>query len=66
MAADGILKIEELCKRVHIPEKLTAYHVSKEDVPKMTDSAMSIHRLMKNNLQELTREEIMTIYYKLL
>ena len=66
MAEEGIQKIEELCKRVQIPEKLTAYKVTKDDVPIMADSAMTIQRLLKNNLHELTRQEIMDIYYKLL
>jgi alcohol dehydrogenase class IV len=66
MATEAIHKIEELCKRVQIPEKLTAYKVTKDDVPIMADSAMTIQRLLKNNLHELTRQEIIDIYYKLL
>ena len=57
--------IRQLCKNVEIPSTLTEFNVSKEDIPDLTKSAISVQRLLKNNLRNLSREEIFDIYYNL-
>lgn len=57
--------IKELCKNVEIPATLTEFNVRKEAVPDLTKSAMSVQRLLKNNLRDLSREDIFDIYYNL-
>lgn len=64
-ARKGIEKIAQLCKNVGIPEKLSEFNVPQEDVPKLADSAYSVQRLLKNNLHEMTKKDIVGIYMKL-
>lgn len=64
-ALEGIKRIKDLCKRVHVPLKLSDFNISKEDVPSIAKSALTVQRLLKNNLRELSINDIEKIYYKL-
>ena len=64
-ATAGIRRIEELCRKVGIPSKLAEFNVPADAVPSMAKSAMTIQRLLKNNLRELTVTEVEQLYYKL-
>jgi len=61
----GIKKITDLCTNVGIPEKLTDFNVSKDQVPYLAKSALTVQRLLKNNLREVTENDAIDIYNKL-
>jgi len=65
-ARDCIAFISRLCTRVGIPGNLTGYNIGKEDVPGLTNAAMKVQRLLKNNLRELTELEVSEIYTALI
>ncbi len=64
-ALQGIKKIAKLCANVGIPQKLTYFNVSKEQVPSLAKSALTVQRLLKNNLREVTEKDAVDIYCKL-
>ena len=67
MASEGIRVIEKLVQQLGIKSKLSAYNsnITKNDIPLMVESAMSVSRLLKNNVRQLTAEDMQTIYHKL-
>lgn len=66
IALAGIEHIEALSKACNIPQKLTDIGVSENDIPELADIAMKVTRLLKNNPREVTREDAIEIYKKLL
>jgi alcohol dehydrogenase class IV len=64
-AKEGISMISELCRKVGIPEEIREFNVPARAVPSLARSAMNVQRLLRNNLRELSQEEIEQIYYKL-
>ena len=60
-----IENISRLCRKINIPEKLTVFKVPVESVSQLSDSALTVRRLLKNNLHDLSKNEIQDIYYKL-
>ena len=64
-ATEGIRRIGELCKSIGIPEKLTEFNVPVDHVSSLAKSALSVQRLLKNNLREITQKDAEFIYYKL-
>ncbi|ARN56730.1 iron-containing alcohol dehydrogenase [Sedimentisphaera salicampi] len=62
----GIERVREICRRCKIPDSLSQYGIAKSDVPAMAKSAMSVTRLLKNNVRELTQEDAEKIYQHLL
>ena len=65
VAKKGIEKISELCRNVGIPETLVGFNLSRENVPSLAKSAISVQRLLKNNLREVSEKDAAEIYYKL-
>lgn len=65
-AQECINFIDQICRSVGIPNSLKTYNISREDVPGLTASAMKVQRLLRNNLHDLTGEEISEIYTDLL
>jgi len=65
-ARDCIAFIRRLCSRVGIPGNLSGYNIGKEDVPDLTKAAMKVQRLLKNNLRDLTEQEISQVYLALI
>lgn len=65
-ARDCIAFISRLCSRIGIPGNLSGYNIGKEDVPGLTKAALKVQRLLKNNLRELTEQEISEVYYALI
>ena len=66
IAMAGITKIENLSRACNIPQRLTEIGVSEADLPELADIAMKITRLLKNNPREVSREDAIAIYRKLL
>lgn len=64
-AREGIRRIGDLCRKVGIPPGIREFNVPANAVPSLARSAMKVQRLLKNNLRELSREEIEQIYYRL-
>jgi alcohol dehydrogenase class IV len=64
-AREGIRKIGELCRNLGIPDSLETFHVPADAVPSLARSAMTIQRLLKNNLRDLSQTEVEQVYYKL-
>jgi alcohol dehydrogenase class IV len=62
----GLRRITSFCRKLNIPEKLTSYGISIDDVEKMAESAYSVQRLLKNNPYHLDKSGIIDIYNKLL
>jgi alcohol dehydrogenase class IV len=65
LAKQAIDSISQLCQRIGIPPSLGEFHVTRDDVPRMTKAALSVKRLLKNNLRELTEKEVAGVYYQL-
>jgi alcohol dehydrogenase len=65
LAIQVIERIDHLCRRIGIPRSLTEYHVGSDDVPGMTRAALSVKRLLKNNLRELNEKDVAGVYYQL-
>jgi alcohol dehydrogenase class IV len=65
LAIEAIERIAQLCRSIGIPQSLTEYHVGIDEVPGMTQAALTVKRLLKNNLRELTEEEVSGVYYQL-
>ncbi|WP_439132034.1 iron-containing alcohol dehydrogenase [Polaribacter sp.] len=66
IAIAGIKKIEELSNSCNIPKLLTDIGVTEDALPELADIAMKVTRLLKNNPKEVTREDAINIYKKLL
>lgn len=66
IAIAGIRKIEEISNSCNIPKHLTDIGVTEDVLPELADIAMKVTRLLKNNPREVTREDAINIYKKLL
>ncbi|MDR8391938.1 iron-containing alcohol dehydrogenase [Aliifodinibius sp. S!AR15-10] len=61
-AEAGVEKIRQLMKRCDVPLSMEALGVPKSAIKPMAESAVSIDRLLKNNVRELSREDAVKIY----
>ena len=66
IALAGIQKIEALSKACNIPQRLTEIGITENVLPELADIAMKVTRLLKNNPREVTKEDAINIYKKLL
>lgn len=66
IATVGIEKLKGLSKACGIPQKLSEIGITEEVIPELADIAMKVTRLLKNNPREVTREDAINIYKKLL
>lgn len=66
IALAGIEKIEAISKACNIPQRLTEIGVTEDVLPELADIAMKVTRLLKNNPREVTREDAIGIYKRLL
>ena len=64
-AETGIRLITGLCREVEVPGKLSGYGVKPDDVPFLAGSALTVQRLLKNNLREIRENDALAIYNKL-
>lgn len=55
-----------LMKRLEIPDSLLEFGVKPEDLDYLTDNAVKVERLLLKNPKKLTKEEIKSVYEKLL
>ena len=61
-AENGVEWIARLSEAVGIPTRLTAFGISRDDVPHLAESAMTVQRLLKNNPREVAYEDAVNIY----
>lgn len=61
-ARAGIEKIKQLSKDCQIPAKLTALNVPQSAIDRMAQGALTVTRLLKNNLREVTLHDAKQIY----
>jgi alcohol dehydrogenase class IV len=61
-AARGVERLAELSKECGVPQTLSAVGVPREDIPRMAKSAMTVTRLLKNNLRPVTEPDAVHIY----
>tara|TARA_R110002049_G_scaffold87954_1_gene222522 strand:- start:3262 stop:4410 length:1149 start_codon:yes stop_codon:yes gene_type:complete len=66
IAIAGIKKIEAISNSCNIPKHLTDIGVTENALPELADIAMKVTRLLKNNPREVTKEDAINIYKKLL
>lgn len=66
IALAGIEKIETISKACHIPQRLTDIGVTEDVLPELADIAMEVTRLLKNNPRDVTKEDAIGIYKRLL
>lgn len=66
IASLGIEKIEALSKACGIPQRLSEIGITVDVLPELADIAMKVTRLLKNNPREVTKEDAINIYKKLL
>jgi len=63
-ARRGVEAIRQLCAGCRIPLRLSELGLPKTVLEKMAESAMTVTRLLKNNLREVTYEDAVSIYRK--
>ncbi len=61
-AQRGVQRIRELSARCGMPRGMAELGVPKDAIPRMAQAAMTVKRLLKNNLRELTVEDAEAIY----
>ena len=62
IALKGIELIRKLIVNCDLPTHLSEINIREEDLDKMADSAILVQRLLKNNVKELSLNDIKTIY----
>ncbi len=63
-AEKGVEILKDLMKNCGVPQKLSDINVPDSALEKMTDEALKVERLLKNNPRELQRADILEIYQK--
>lgn len=66
VAIAGIERLIEISKACNIPQRITEIGITEDILPELADIAMNVTRLLKNNPREVTREDAIDIYKKLL
>jgi len=61
-ASLGIERIKQMNHDCSIPASLSEFGVNKEAVERMAQSALTVTRLLKNNVREVTQHDAETIY----
>lgn len=62
LAQDGIDHINTIIRACGIPIHLKELGVKERDIPKMADSAITVQRLLKNNVREVSVKDATEIY----
>lgn len=66
VALAGIEKLVAISKSCNIPQRLTEIGITEDILPELADIAMNVTRLLKNNPREVTKEDAIAIFKKLL
>ncbi len=63
-AFNGIVKLKSIMESCGVPARLSEIDIPESALVEMTDGAIKVERLLKNNPRELSREDILEIYKK--
>ncbi len=63
-AKNGIKKIKDIIHDCGIPSKLSELNIPQSAIADMAESAMSVTRLLKNNIRTITLNDVKEIYQK--
>jgi len=61
-AQRGVARIWELSEQVGIPSRMSELGIPEEAIPRMTEAAMTVTRLLKNTPYQLTDDDARAIY----
>lgn len=61
-AQAGLTRLRELSRRCGIPQTLSDLGIPADSIPRLVQSAMTVTRLLKNNLREITAGDAEAIY----
>jgi alcohol dehydrogenase class IV len=61
-AERGLERLAQLSQESGVPQKLSEVGVPREAIPRMAKSAMTVTRLLKNNLRPVTETDAVNIY----
>jgi alcohol dehydrogenase len=62
LAQDGINHIKTIIRACGIPSRLRDLGIKEKDIPKMAESAITVQRLLKNNVREVSAKDAVEIY----
>ena len=62
----GIERIKQMNRTCRIPASLSEFGVTRDAVERMARSALTVTRLLKNNVRELMQQDAETIYHQLI
>ena len=63
-AQEGVSVVRQLMKDCGMPSKISELGVPESAIPEMAKSALTVQRLLKNNVREVTLEDVISIYQK--
>ncbi|NLT03943.1 MAG: iron-containing alcohol dehydrogenase [Bacteroidales bacterium] len=66
LAEAAIAAIERLSLVCGIPQRLSELGIEEKDIPRLVDSALTVKRLLVNNVREVTGEAALALYKTLL
>ncbi|NLE31513.1 MAG: iron-containing alcohol dehydrogenase [Bacteroidales bacterium] len=66
LAEAAIAAIERLSLACGIPQRLSEVGIEEKDLPRLVDSALTVKRLLINNVREVTSEAALALYKTLL
>ncbi len=61
-ASKGVKAVQQLIRDCGLPERLSDVGIKEESIEMMTESAIKVQRLLKNNVPELAKDDIQKIY----
>jgi len=61
-AQRGVARIWELSEQVGIPSRMSELGIPEDAIPRMTEAAMTVTRLLKNTPYQLTDDDARAIY----
>jgi alcohol dehydrogenase len=64
LAKRGVKMVTELLRQCGIPTRLSELNIPRESFEEMTQSALTVTRLLKNNPRKLTKDDALAIYEK--
>jgi alcohol dehydrogenase class IV len=61
-AQRGVEQLQQLSKACHVPERISDLGVPRDAIPSMARAAMTVTRLLKNNVRPITEGDAVQIY----
>ena len=59
-------RIEKIIQDLNIPQSLTSFGVSRDDVDELVRGGMEVKRLLVNNMREITAADARSMYLQVL